>query len=97
VSAETDAAALLTPVFAEGGYKPFGELTAADVLARAEELSAAVGFGPTAKVATVARAWSDLSRRMTDAEAPTVADLGTEVAAGLVEPLWVVPPGGSLL
>jgi hypothetical protein len=97
VSAETDAATLLTPVFAEGGYKPFGELTAADVAARATELKEATGWGPTAKIATVARAWADLARQMNDAGAATVGDLGTDVAAGLAEGLWVVPPGGSLL
>ncbi len=88
---------LLAPVYAEGGDKPFGELTIEDVRARAEELASAVGWGPTAKVASVARAWSELVREMSDAGARTVAELGPETVSGLAERLWVVPPGGSLL
>jgi hypothetical protein len=88
---------LLQPVSADGGDKPFGELTMADVEARAEELAAAVGWGPTAKVASVARAWSELAKQMSDQGAGTVAELGEETATGLAERLWVVPPGGSLL
>jgi hypothetical protein len=48
-------------------------------------------------VASVARAWSELARRMSDEGAQTVADLGEQAAAELAERLWVVPPGGSLL
>jgi hypothetical protein len=88
---------LLQSVYASGHDKPFGELTAEEVQARAGELASAVGWGPTAKVASVARAWSELGRRMSDEGARTVADLGEQVAAELAERLWVVPPGGSLL
>jgi hypothetical protein len=85
------------PVYADGRDKPFGELTRADVQARAAELASSTGWGPAAKVASVARAWSDLARRMEEAGAQTVADLGAEEAEGRAEPLWVVPPGSSLL
>jgi hypothetical protein len=84
------------PVYADGRDKPFGELTIADVQARAEELASAVGWGPTAKVASVASAWSELARQMSNQGAQTVAELG-ETATQLAERLWVVPPGGSLL
>jgi hypothetical protein len=89
--------ALEHPVYASDGYKPFGEFTLADVRMRAEELKQATGWGPTAKVASVARAWSELARAMSDAGAERVADLGAEVATGHAERLWVLPPGGSLL
>ncbi|HEV7461625.1 MAG TPA: hypothetical protein VGN78_13895 [Solirubrobacteraceae bacterium] len=88
---------LLQSVYAGGHDKPFGELTGEEVRSRADELASAVGFGPTVKVASVARAWSELARRMSDEGAPTVADLGEQAAAELAERLWVVPPGGSLL
>ena len=44
-------------VFIGGANRPFGSLTADDVRAHAGELRAAVGWGPTARVAPVAQAW----------------------------------------
>ena len=85
------------PVYVEGGYKPFGELTQGDVEARAAELTAATGWGPTARVGAVARAWSELARTMAQQGAQTVSDLGPDRATDLAGSLWVVPPRGSLL
>jgi hypothetical protein len=68
-----------------------------DVEARATELTAAVGFGPTARVASVARAWSELARAMSSAGAATVAELGAPAAAEFARRAWVVPPAGGLL
>jgi hypothetical protein len=84
-------------VYAGGQTKAFGELTADDVRERAAELRAATGWGPTAKVAAVAAAWTELSRLMEGARAQTVADLDPPAVAERAERLWVVPPGGSLL
>ena len=42
-------------VFVRGANRPFGELTVDDARGRADELRAAVGWGPTARVAPVAR------------------------------------------
>ena len=61
--AEPDAI-LAEPVFAGGRSKPFAELTTAEVRARADELKSATGWGPTAKVGSVALAWSELARLM---------------------------------
>jgi hypothetical protein len=88
---------LLRPVYAGDGYKPFGQFTLADVEARASELAAATGWGPTARVASVARGWSELARAMQAADAAIVADLGTEASTQFARRLWVVPPGGTLL
>lgn len=88
---------LAVMVHVEGGSRPFGELTQAEVVARAAELRDAVGFGPTVRIASVARAWGELGRRMEAAGAPTVAALDEATVAELAEPLWIVPPGGSLL
>jgi hypothetical protein len=85
------------PVSTAGGNKPFGELTVADVEARAEELRAATGWGPTARIASVARAWSELAQAMANAGAATVAELEPQEASARARALWVVPPGGSLL
>ena len=84
-------------VYASGRAKPFGELTVEEVKGRADELRAATGWGPTAKVASVAMAWGELARLMDSAQARTVADLDPAVVAERAEKLWVVPPGGSLL
>lgn len=88
---------LSVPVYAAEGYKPFGQFTVADAQARAEELRAATGFGPTAKVGSIARAWADLARAMTASGATTVAQLGDETAADFARRTWTVPPRGSLL
>ena len=82
-------AILSRPVHIAGSNKAFGELTRAEVEARAQELKAAVGFGPTMRVAPVARAWAELARAMTDA--PTVADLDPEIVAKLAPPMWIAP------
>ena len=84
-------------VYAGGQTKAFGELTADEVRARADELRSATGWGPTAKVAGVAMAWAELSRLMDSAQARTVGELDPELVAERAERLWVVPPGGSLL
>jgi hypothetical protein len=88
---------LRVQVYATDEYKAFGEFTLADVQARAAELSAATGWGPTARVAGVARGWSELARAMREAGVDTVAALGPERGAEFARRLWVVPPGGSLL
>ncbi|HUB04774.1 MAG TPA: hypothetical protein VMA76_06880, partial [Solirubrobacteraceae bacterium] len=51
-------------VFIDGANRPFGSLTPDHVRARADELRAAVGWGPTARVAPVAQAWRELSMAM---------------------------------
>ena len=80
-------------VFIRGANRPFGELTVQDVRARADELSAVVGFGPTARVAPVARAWRELSIEMDRAGAGTVGEVGDETLVALAPKLWVVLPG----
>jgi hypothetical protein len=84
-------------VHAGGTDRPFGELRVEDVRAHAAELASAAGWGPTARVAAVARAWRELAAHMADCGAQTVADLGAQSAAEFAERLWVLPPGGSLL
>jgi hypothetical protein len=93
----SDGGPLEQPVYADGAYKPFGEFTLAEVRARAEELKAATGWGPTARVGGVARGWSELARTMSSAGLDQVRQLEPDVAEAFARKLWVVPPGGSLL
>jgi hypothetical protein len=84
-------------VFIRGANRPFGELTLDDARARADELRAATGWGPTARVAPVAMAWRELTMTMERAAVGTVAELPPETVLELAPKLWIVPPGGSLL
>ena len=93
----SEESALERPVYTDAGYKPFGEFTLADVQARAVELAAATGWGPTARVAGVARGWAALERTMAAAGARRVRELAPEAAEEFARKLWVVPPRGSLL
>jgi hypothetical protein len=79
------------PIHVRGADRPFGSLTLEDVTAHADELRAATGWGPTARVASIARAWRDLATRMQQSGATTVADLGPELMAELAPRLWVAP------
>jgi len=87
---------LAQPVFAGGHSVPFGTLTVEQVEARARELRASVGWGPTARVAPVARAWGELAQTMHASGARRVADLADEVIEAQAPRLWVLLPGGGL-
>ena len=80
-------------VFIRGANRPFGELTRDDAASRADELRAAVGWGPTARVAPVAMAWRELALAMERAGAATVSGLEPDVVLGLAPRLWVTLPG----
>ena len=84
-------------VFIRSANVRFGELTAADARARADELRAAIGWGPTARVAPVAMAWRELALRMERDAARAVSDLDADLLLELAPRLWIVPPAGGLL
>ncbi len=88
---------LAAPVSAGGEQKRFGELAADDVRRHAAALGEASGFGHRSRVAAVAGAWRELASQMEEQGAATVADLEPETVTAMAEPLWIVPPGGSLL
>lgn len=81
-------------VFARGENRQFGELTLADVRARADELREVTGWGPMARVGSVARAWSELRLIMERSGAATVSDVDLAELQRLAPGLWVVLPGG---
>jgi len=86
---------LAQQVFIRGANRPFGELERDDVRARADELRAATGWGPTARVAPVAHAWRELALEMDRAGVATVDELPDEVVTGLAQKLWVALPGAG--
>ena len=95
---ETDVTAILAEkVYAGGQTKAFAELTRAEVEARAQELRDASGWGPTARVGSVAREWGALARVMAEQGVESVGEVSSEEIVGRAQKLWIVPPGGSLL
>ena len=80
-------------IYIRGANRPFGSLTLEDVRARADELKAATGWGPTARVAPVAMAWRQLAGELERAGVATVGELPSETLTGLAPKLWVVMPG----
>jgi hypothetical protein len=91
------ASILAEKIHAGGETKPFGEVTLGEVKERAAELRSATGWGPMARVAPVARAWGELATTMEANGAAKVSDLDLALVAERAEPLWIRPPGGSLL
>lgn len=88
---------LAEQVYTGEAYKPFAEMTAAEVESRADELRGAAGFGPTQRVASVAAVWEGLAEAMSREGAATVGDLDEEALRSRADRLWVIPPGGSFL
>ncbi len=84
-------------VFIRGADRPFGELTLEDVRVRADELRSVIGWGPTVRVAPVARAWRELAIEMERCGAACVSELDAEIVVELAPRLWVTVPGGSLM
>jgi len=78
-----------------GANRSFGDVTLDAARSRADELRAATGFGPTARVAPVARAWRELTIEMERTGCATVGELDTAVLTALAPKLWVVMPGMS--
>jgi hypothetical protein len=79
-------------VFVDGANRSFGELTADQVRERADELRAVTGWGPTARVAQVARAWRELAIALERAGASSVAELDEDVVIELAPRLGVTLP-----
>ncbi len=94
--AEVDAT-LAREVYMRGANRPFGELTVQDALARADELRAVTGWGPTVRVAPVAQAWRELSMTMQREGASSVRELPGAVVLELAQKLWVTLPSGPIM
>lgn len=88
---------LAEPVHTGGRYKPFAEMTVAEVEARAAELAAAAEVPAMQRVAAVASVWRGLAAAMRRRGVETVGDLDRDELGPRADRLWVIPPGGSLL
>ena len=88
---------LAQTVFIRDHDVAFGELTTDDVHARAQELRAAVGWGPTARVAPVSLAWRELALLMQRNHATHVKQIDANLILAMAPRLWIVPPPGGLL
>jgi formylglycine-generating enzyme required for sulfatase activity len=84
-------------VFIRGANRPFGELTLEDARARADELRAVTGWGPTVRVAPVAHAWRELAMAMERTGSAHVGELEAQVVSELAQRLWIVLPGGPMM
>lgn len=84
---------LSTSIFINGANRPFGQLSLDEVRGRADELRAATGWGPMARVAPVARAWRELALEMERHGAGAVHELDAALLSELAPQLWVVLPG----
>ncbi len=80
-----------------GSDKPFGTVTYEDARAQAAQLKGLAGWGPMAKVGTVARGWSDLAAILDKRGAETVADLEPSQVRQSAEDLWIIPPERSMV
>ena len=80
-----------------GERRPFGELDVAAVRTHAAALAEGSGLGHGNRVGAVSAAWKRLALTMDERAVATVAELDPATIVELAEPLWIVPPGGSLL
>jgi len=79
-----------------GANKPLGEWTADEVRSRADELHAAAAVAAMARLASIARTWSQLAREMESTQAATVSEVDAATLDELAKAVSVVPPGGGL-
>ena len=75
-----------------GKNTPFGEVTLEDARTQSAELGALAGWGPMAKVGTVARAWGDLAKNIEGRGASCVAELEPGMVKQMAMDLWIIPP-----
>jgi len=85
------------PVSISGVQKRYGDVSYDDAKTQAAELKALTGWGPMAKVGTVARAWTALSVTLERHDAATVTDLEPSEVAQMAEDLWIIPPARSMV
>jgi Fe-Mn family superoxide dismutase len=83
---------LLRTVSIAGKNTPFGEVTLEDARTQSAELGALAGWGPMAKVGTVARAWGDLAKNIEGRGASCVAELEPGMVKQMAMDLWIIPP-----
>ncbi len=75
----------------------FGEITLEKARTQASELGALTGWGPMAKVGSIARAWTDLAKTMEGRSAACVAELDPGMVKKYAVDLWVIAPERGMI
>ena len=75
-----------------GKLVAFGAIDVDAARLQSSELGALAGWGPMAKVGSIARAWGELAKTLEARGATTVADLDPGLVKKAAEDLWVIPP-----
>jgi Fe-Mn family superoxide dismutase len=88
---------LIRTVSIAGVNTPFGEIDIDAARTQAAELKALQGWGPMAKVGSIARAWNELAQMLEKRDAATVSDLDASTIISSAMDLWVIPPGRSMV
>jgi Fe-Mn family superoxide dismutase len=88
---------LVRTVSIAGHVKAFGEITLDDARTQAAELKALSGWGPMAKVGSVARGWTELAATLDKHGAATVSELDAAVVLRVARELWVIPPERAMV
>jgi len=83
---------LAREVSISGKMIAFGTIDIDAARLQSSELGALAGWGPMAKVGSIARAWGELAKTLEARGAATVADLDPGLVKKAAEDLWVIPP-----
>jgi Fe-Mn family superoxide dismutase len=75
----------------------FGDITLESAKTQASELNALTGWGPMAKVGSIARAWTDLAKTIEGRGAANVAELDPGQIKKYAVDLWVIPPERGMI
>ena len=75
----------------------FGEITLENARTQSAELGALAGWGPMAKVGTIARAWGELAKNLEGRGAQTVSELEAGMIKKTATELWIIPPERGMI
>lgn len=88
---------LVRTVSISGTMVAFGDVTLEAARTQSAELGALAGWGPMAKVGSIARAWGELAKNLEGRGATTVADLDPGMVKKTAVDLWVIPPERGMI
>ena len=75
----------------------FGQITLENARTQSAELGALAGWGPMAKVGTIARAWGELAKNLEGRGAQTVSELEAGMIKKTATELWIIPPERGMI
>jgi Fe-Mn family superoxide dismutase len=75
----------------------FGQITLENARTQSAELGALAGWGPMAKVGTIARAWGELAKNLEGRGAQTVSELEAGMIKKTAMELWIIPPERGMI